>query len=191
MIKAIIFDCFGVLAEDGWLPLKRKYIGNNQALAQQISDLGKQNEHGFIDNTSFTKQAAELMGISEALLREATGKRVPNEELFDFIKSKLKPHYKIGLMSNANYDVLHQLFTQNQANCFDAAVTSFEVKLIKPDERMYELVSQRLGIEPGECLFVDDQERNCVAAEQVGMESVLYQNNQQFTEQIKQKLGLT
>ena len=38
--KAIIFDCFGVLAEDGWLPFKRKYIGDNLELMQTISDLG-------------------------------------------------------------------------------------------------------------------------------------------------------
>lgn len=184
MIKAIVFDCFGVLAEDAWLPFKRKYIGDDTELANQVGDLGKQNEYGLITTDEYFAQTSELIGVDQALLREVLGRRVPNQELFEYIRTELKPKYKIGLLSNANYDVTKDLFTPEQASMFDATVMSFECKLIKPDERMFQLMADRLDVEPEECLFIDDVERYCVAAEEFGMRSVLYQS----VEQIQQTL---
>lgn len=176
MIKAIIFDCFGVLAEDGWLPFKRKHIGGNVELAQAVADLGKQNEYGMLSSAEFTAQAAELMGVPPAELVAALGKQVPNQELFEFINTELKPKYKIGLLTNANYDVLRQLFTPEQAGVFDATAMSFETRLIKPDKRMFQVIADRLGVLPEECVFIDDVERYCIAAEQYGMVSILYES---------------
>jgi len=190
MIKAIIFDCFGVLAEDGWMPLKRKYVGDNTRLAQEISDLGKQNEYGFIDNEVHLKKMAKLMNIDTYTLREALGKRVPNTELFEFINKELRGNYKIGLLSNANYDVVNDLFTKEQAAIFDASVMSYESRLIKPDKRMFELMSERLGVKLGECIFIDDQERYCVAAESYGMQAHYYKNPDELKEYLKRLLGL-
>lgn len=179
MIKAIIFDCFGVLAEDGWLPFKRKYIGENAELAQAISDLGKQNEYGMVTNDEYFRQVADLIGVDEETLKQAVNRRVPNEELFDFIKKELKTKYKIGLLSNANYDVVHELFTPEQAALFDASVMSYESKLIKPDRRMFDLISVRIGVPLEECVFIDDVERYCVAAEEFGMMTILYESPMQ------------
>ena len=185
MIKAIIFDCFGVLAEDGWLPFKRKYIGENIELAQTISDLGKQNDYGMVTNDEYFEKVAKLIGVEANLLRDAVGKRVPNEELFEYIKKELKPRYRIGLLSNANYDVVQDLFTSEQAGLFDASVMSFESKLVKPNPRMFQLMADRLGVRWDECIFIDDVERYCVAAEVLGIKSILYLS----LEQLKQDLN--
>lgn len=190
MIKAIIFDCFGVLAEDGWMPLKRKYIGNNTKLAEEIADLGRQNEYGIIDNEIHLHKMAQAIGINAEELRIALGMRVPNEELFDYIAKELKPKYKIGLMTNANFNVLKELFTGEQANVFDAYVMSFESRLIKPDERMFALMAERLGIEMSDCVFVDDQERYCTAASELGMKSIWYKSFEQFIPELTAQLAV-
>ena len=184
VIKAIIFDCFGVLAEDGWLPIKRKYIGNNSKLAQEVADLGMQNEYGMIDNETHLHKMAEIMSIDTEELRTALGKRVPNLELLEYIEAVLKPHYKIGLLSNANFNVLTDLFTKEQASIFDASVMSYESRLIKPDKRMFELTASRLEVELNECVFIDDVERYSFAAESYGMDAVLYQNPHQCMDEI-------
>lgn len=185
MIKAIIFDCFGVLAEDGWQPFKRKYIGDNEELALAVADLGKQSDYGFIDYSSHLEQVAELIGVSIGELSSALGRKVPNEELFEYIKTELKPKYKIGMMSNANYDVLNQLFTPDQAELFDASVMSFESKMVKPDRRMFELMASRLGVDMEECVFIDDIERYCVAAEQYGMKTIFHIDNDSTIKALK------
>ncbi len=189
MIKAIIFDCFGVLAEDGWLPFKRKYIGDNEELAGQISDLGKQNEFGIISNDEYFKTAAVLLSTEEHLLKDAVGRRVPNPELFDLIQNKLKPKYKIGLLSNANYDVVQDLFTPEQSALFDASVLSFEAQLVKPDPRMYKLITERLHVEPADCVFIDDLPRYAEAAEDVGMIGLTYQSPKQLQQDLLQLLS--
>lgn len=188
MVRAIIFDCFGVLAEDAWLPFKRKYIGEDKDLADQVGDLGKQNEYGLISNDEYFTQTAQLIGVDQALLREVLGRKIPNEELFAYILSELKPKFKIGLLSNANYDVTKELFTSEQAGMFDATVMSFECRLIKPDERMFQLAADRLGVLPEECIFIDDVERYCVAAEAFGMRSIVYEGIDQIKIALEKQL---
>lgn len=187
MIKAVIFDCFGVLAEDGWLPFKRTYIGSNTVLAQQVADLGKQNEFGIISNEDYFRATAELIGVEQQLLKDAVGRRVPNTELFEYIAT-LKPAYKIGLLSNANYDVTAKLFAPSQAVCFDASVLSYESHLVKPDPRMYELIAARLGVEPDECVFIDDQDRYAEASEDVGMVGIVYASPAELIQRLSQIL---
>ncbi len=189
MIRAIVFDCYGVLAEDGWLPFKRKYIGNDKERAQALADLGKQNDYGMITNNEYFAQAAAVAGVDEQLLRDAVGRRVPNTELFEFIKNELKPKYKIGLLSNANYNVMRELFTPEQAELFDASVLSYESKMVKPDPRMFRLMADRLGVQPEECIFIDDVERYCVAADEVGIRSVVYVSPQQAVQELSAILG--
>ncbi len=186
MICAVIFDCFGVLAEDGWLPFKRKYVGQNKRLAREIADLGKQNEHGMIDNRTMAESVARLLGVPTERFLSATGKRVPNEELLEYIATELKPDYKIGLMSNANYDVVHKLFTPAQARLFDASVLSYESKMVKPNPNMYKLIAERLEVEAAECVFIDDQERYAEAAASEGMKALVYDGN---LDRMRRRLG--
>ncbi|GAA3843840.1 HAD-IA family hydrolase [Saccharothrix violaceirubra] len=55
---------------------------------------------------------------------------------------------------------------------FDTVVTSGEVGIAKPDRRIYSLVAGRLGLELGECVFVDDVPMNVWAAVDAGMVGV-------------------
>ncbi len=190
MIKAIIFDCFGVLAEDGWTPFKRKYIIHDSKLAKEVADLGKRTDKGMLDHEEMISEVAELAHVDPAILREAVGKKIPNEELFQYIKKELKPKYKIGLMSNANYDVVSELFTYDQASLFDATVMSFESRMVKPDPRMYKLMAERLGSELKESVFIDDQERYCMAAEEIGMSSILYTSPEQLKTELSDILKI-
>lgn len=180
MIKAVIFDCFGVLAEDGWLPFKRKYLAHDPELTDAVRYLGKQVDMGSRTNDVFLQETARLTGVPVDEVRRALSRRVPNEALFAYIAQALKPRYKIGLLSNASYDVLSELFTPEQAALFDASVLSYEVGLTKPDPRMFALAAERLGVSLNDCLLIDDVERYAVAAEEAGMRSLVYTDFAQF-----------
>ena len=65
-ITAIIFDCFGVLVSEGWLPFKRKHFGDNPDKFQEAGDIQKRADAGLMDHGEFTKMVAELAGISAA-----------------------------------------------------------------------------------------------------------------------------
>jgi epoxide hydrolase-like predicted phosphatase len=52
---------------------------------------------------------------------------------------------------------------------FDVVVISGEVGLRKPDPAIYQLTAERLGLPPGECVFVDDLAANVRGAAASGM----------------------
>ncbi|WP_410790713.1 HAD family hydrolase [Kribbella sp. C-35] len=57
---------------------------------------------------------------------------------------------------------------------FDDIVISGEVGLRKPEPEIFQLAAQRLGLEPAECVFVDDLQLNVDGAREVGMTAILH-----------------
>ncbi|RYG90310.1 HAD family hydrolase [Loktanella sp. IMCC34160] len=55
---------------------------------------------------------------------------------------------------------------------FDAIVDATYTGILKPDPRAYGLVTDALGVAPGDCVFVDDQLKNIRGAEAAGMTAV-------------------
>lgn len=51
---------------------------------------------------------------------------------------------------------------------------SGDVKLIKPDVRIYELHAETFGLEPSKTLFIDDSPANVDGAKRAGWQAVLY-----------------
>lgn len=49
-----------------------------------------------------------------------------------------------------------------------------DLKIQKPDARIFQLTLERLGCEANDCLYVDDREGNLVAARKVGMNTILF-----------------
>lgn len=56
----------------------------------------------------------------------------------------------------------------------DVVVDGSVEHVLKPDPRIYRLAVERLGVEPADCLFVDDQPANVAGAEAVGMATVWF-----------------
>jgi epoxide hydrolase-like predicted phosphatase len=55
---------------------------------------------------------------------------------------------------------------------FEIVVDSSDVRMRKPDRRIYRLTCERLGVEPKDSVFVDDNADNIAAARALGMETV-------------------
>jgi epoxide hydrolase-like predicted phosphatase len=58
------------------------------------------------------------------------------------------------------------------AELFDAIVISGEVGMRKPAQRMYELGAERIGVDPGACVYVDDLPFNLKPARELGMATI-------------------
>jgi epoxide hydrolase-like predicted phosphatase len=106
-------------------------------------------------------------------------------ELVQFIQS-LRPRYKIGILSNAWSDARFFHNTKFNMNTWvDAAVYSAEVKLLKPDPRIYQILLDQLGLPANECVFVDDKPVNIDAAQALGMKGILCRETQQTIDDIQ------
>lgn len=176
MIKAIIFDCFGVLTTEGWLAFREEYFAKDPALMQQALELMPKLDAGFIDYPQFIGEVAGMAGVSEGFVRSRLDNNVPNAPLFNYIKAKLKPRYRIGMLSNAGDNWLGEMFSQAQLGLFDAVALSYEMGHLKPAPEAYLTIAERLSVEPSESVLVDDQERHCTGAKDVGMQVVCYKD---------------
>ena len=73
---------------------------------------------------------------------------------------------------------------------FHEIVISGDVGLHKPDPAIFELTCSRLGVEPRECVFVDDLRENCAAAEALGITAILHRGADSTVPEIERLLGL-
>lgn len=171
-MKAIIFDCFGVLTADVWREFAAALPEDQQGVA---SELNRSYDAGFISTGQFVDQITDLTGQSPPSV-EQSPLPVKNLDLLKYI-DLLRQDYKIGMLSNIASDwITDNFLTSDEQALFDDMIFSHHVRLIKPDLAIFELAATRLGVEPEDCLMVDDLERNCDGARRAGMTAVLYEN---------------
>lgn len=175
--KAVIFDCFGVLVREGWFAFLDEYFSHDTGKLQQAIDGMSRMGSGLIDHDDFIAQVAELAGISYQQTEDILTENPPDEKLFKYIETELKPKYKLAILSNAGADRTVALFGEERAGLFDEVVLSYQFGTVKPDPAIYRITAEKLGVEPSECLFIDDQQRYCEAAENVGMQAVHHDND--------------
>lgn len=181
MIKAIIFDCFGVLAGPGFRNIYRYAGGDPQKDWDFIDEMLYLANTASISREEFELRLAEKLDISvDTFIRVTDQYEVPHLDLFDFIRNQLKPRYKLGVLSNANKDTLVRKIPPDLLGLFDYVAESGQIGLIKPQPEAYRFVSDKLGVTTEECLFTDDQERYVSGAREVGMQGIVYSNLEQF-----------
>lgn len=191
MIRAIIFDCFGVLATDGWLPYAEKYFGHDPDLRQKARELNRSCDLGELTYEDFIHAVAQMAGASDEFAREKIDDNEPNEPLFDYIKTSLKPRYKLGMLSNAGANWLGEIFESEQVALFDVVALSYATGFVKPQRQAYHAIARQLGAEPAECIFIDDQLRYVEAARGVGMQAISYQDFAQMKRELEKLLADT
>jgi putative hydrolase of the HAD superfamily len=87
----------------------------------------------------------------------------------------LRGDYKVSILSNADASLRQRLEHEiGIEHLFDDIVCSAEVGMAKPEPGVFDLACRRLGLAPGECVFVDDYEVNVKAAQDLGMQGVLF-----------------
>lgn len=185
MIKAVIFDCFGVLMLDA----RTSYIEQHPEVAAELTELDKQADAGMIDRQDQINGYSQLTGegyeqIEDYLLKE----HQPNAQLVDLIK-ELKERYAIGMISNLGRSWYDALVAKEIQMLFDTTVISGEVGMVKPYPEIYKLTCERMGIRPQEAVFIDDIADNCEGARAVGMEAIHYTGFAKMEQELQQILG--
>lgn len=56
----------------------------------------------------------------------------------------------------------------------DGGIMSHQVLMIKPDPEIYKMLIKRYGLDPQECIFIDDTEKNVEVAESLGMTGIVF-----------------
>ncbi|MBI4098068.1 MAG: HAD family phosphatase [Candidatus Levybacteria bacterium] len=182
-IKAIIFDCFGVIYPIASVELYNlDKVENGNKL---LDELNRQIDLGEISSETFHKRIEERVGVPAEKLKEKKNKyMIPSRELVELIK-QLKRKYKIGLLSNTGDGELDVLDRDGIKSLFDVITASYIVKILKPDQRIYLKCAEEIGVNPRECLFIDDNQDNIEGARKTGMETIQYKNLSQLKNDLK------
>ncbi|MCU0949056.1 MAG: HAD-IA family hydrolase [Porphyrobacter sp.] len=83
-------------------------------------------------------------------------------------------------------DAYEQVFAR-----FEHVIESSKAGVRKPDPRIYLMMCEHLGLEPGSCIYLDDLGINCKPAAQLGMAAIKVTSGEQALAELGELLGLT
>ena len=82
--------------------------------------------------------------------------------------------YSLYLLSNASM-MQHEYWPRfPMSTMFDGKLISCDTGVVKPNPEIYMRFTEKFGLKPDECLFIDDQPSNVAAAIQCGWSGIVF-----------------
>jgi epoxide hydrolase-like predicted phosphatase len=189
VIRAIIFDCFGVLTTDTW----RAFVDSlpDDVDVQKARDANKAYDAGLINREEFLSQVRDVTGREPKQVEDFLDKEVAkNTALLDYIRELRARGLLIGMLSNIASDWITRSFlTAEEQELFDEMIFSYEVGMTKPDPRIFMLACERLRVGPHEAVMVDDIATYCDAATTEGLQAIVYEDLSQLKHELEHILS--
>lgn len=194
----IIFDFGGVLMD--WDPfyLYRKILGEDRpAMDRFLKEVdfytwNLENDRGrpFATGTAelsarFPKYRDLIRAYDERFPETLSGAIQPVVEILRKLKVAGYPLYGLSNWSAEKFALVRPQYPFFE--WFDDMVISGEVRLLKPERAIFELLLERIGRPAGECLFIDDHSPNITAAKELGFQTIHFQNPQQLEAELHRK----
>lgn len=183
MIKNIIFDMGGVLID--YNPEKTLYgIFDKETADILLREIFRNQLWSDKDRGIITPE--EIMKIKKNSIPAETFEKVsemvdnfypympPFEQMYDFIKGLKENGYGIYLLSNASSDFHVRREGIPALSLFDGVLISADYKLLKPEKEIYEALYEKFDLNPEECFFIDDVQKNIDGARATGMDGHCY-----------------
>lgn len=199
MIKWVISDLGNVLIRFDnnifykhiaeFTPFTADEIGRR---AQTHLDLGRVFESGKISVDEFFLRAARILQArisQEEFLRiysDIFALDMPVVELLQ----KLGLNYKLMILSNtdeARFGFIKNTFPQ--IHFFHKFMLSYQLGYVKPQPQIFQAALAQAGLQPSECVFIDDLSENVTTAAELGIRSILFRDRSQLENELRE-LGL-
>lgn len=175
MLRAIIFDCFGVLYPSGSNSFYDNHKESFKNGSRILDEVNLKIDLGEITRQQYFAALAAATGIPASQVeQEYRGdEHEPDNNLVELIK-RLKSRYKIGLLSNTSEEEISMIYHHGIDKLFDVLTLSYQVKAVKPDPTIFRVCLEALDVEPHEALFIDDSQTHVMAAEKIGIRGLPY-----------------
>jgi epoxide hydrolase-like predicted phosphatase len=188
-VKAIIFDWGGVLCEETALGLisyfSKALKVAPEPLVRAFRPFLPAFQRGEISEDALWQGMAAALKIERPYNQSLWGEAlraiyVPKQEMFDLAARLKEKGYAVGLLSNAEMAAMAFFYEQGYT-MFDAAVFSCAEGTRKPEQKIYEIALERLGVKPHEAIFIDDRADFIAGAQQLGIQTILFKGLEQVT----------
>ena len=183
-----IFDLGGVVID--WNPryLYRKLLNGDETAMEHFlaavctSSWNEQQDAGrsFADGCGSLKRLhpgkAELIDAWFHRYEEMLGGEIPGTvDILRELRSRSVPIYALSNWSVETFPI-----AVNRFEClrwFKGVLLSGEVKVLKPDRRIFEIFLDTFRIEPSRAIYIDDRFENVEAAIELGMRGVVFRDS--------------
>lgn len=196
--RALIFDFGGVLVD--WNPryLYSKFFDGDEGGLQRFldeirfaewnlqQDKGRPFAEGVAELSGRFPEYAELIQAYDQRWEESiSGPIQPTVEILDELRGAGYPLYGLSNWSGEKFKLVRQNY--EFFDWFEDILVSGEVKLVKPDERIFNLMLERIKHPAEECLLVDDSAANIQAAASLGFQTIHFRSPEQLRGELVQR----
>jgi epoxide hydrolase-like predicted phosphatase len=182
-----LFDSFRAFCESEGL--EPEAVGRRFREDRACRDLLIGLETGALPEEQFEPQFAAALGVTApGLIERLFAGSSPDPAMLNAVLGARRAGVRTGLISNSwgtrRYD------RAKLAELFDGVVISGEVGMRKPAPEMYTLGAERIGLQPEQCVFVDDLAFNLKPAAALGMATVHHLTAEQTVPELERLLGV-
>jgi putative hydrolase of the HAD superfamily len=182
MITTIIFD----LAEVYLYGMKNVERRIEKFLGKKIKnaiDEGEDVNQFFLGKITEEELWQRIIEEHHFIIDIATLKRLIRENMTEvkgtrsIIETLRKNGYTLGLLSVHGREWIEYCEKQfDYHKLFHSVTYSFEVGVRKPSPKAFQLILEKLKVEPAECLFIDDSMINIEAAKNLGIKTIQFKD---------------
>jgi 2-haloacid dehalogenase len=184
---AVVFDLGGVLID--WNPryLYRQLFPGDEAAMESFlaeittqdwnlqQDAGRPWAEAVESLTREHPEQAELIAAYRDRWAETLGEAIqPTVDVLDELRRSGVRLFALSNWSAETFPVARPRYPFLE--WFEGIVISGEVGITKPDHRLYRLLLDRYGLDPATTVFIDDNEANVLAAEELGIIAIRFED---------------
>ncbi len=181
-IKNIVFDFGGVLVD--WNPryLFGKLFDKEEEMEYFLAEICNDEWNVQQDAGRSLTEATRILQNRHPEYKEMIGRYYDdwevmlndeikeNSKLIEVLKRKEYRLYGLTNWSGETFPIAYNRYHFFKE--FDGIVVSGEEKLVKPDKRIFQLLLDRYGIDAADSLFIDDNIKNTLVAEEFGFKTI-------------------
>jgi len=194
MIKNIIFDIGNTLLSFDPMEYLKKEFSDKAVINTLYETIFKSPEWLSLDKGTVTMEEAVMIFSSrQPSLKEQIKyvmenwnlMLIPMEEsikLLNYLKSSGCSIYLLSNFHKKAFDSIYNKYSFIKEA--DGMVISCYVKLMKPEKEIYELLLEKYSLEPGQCVFIDDFNKNVEAARELGIHGICFRDTKSVYEYV-------
>lgn len=186
MIKNVIFDIGNTLLSFDELSFLTSRYSNKAVVEALRKTMFQSPEWNMLDcgilsisealQIFYSKQPQLKQEISDTM-RDWLGSLVPINESIKLLRELKSKNYKIYFLSNFYEEGFYYMKNKFPIlNESDGYLISYQVKLMKPNIKIYKMFLEKFDLKPKECFFLDDLEENLEGARKVGIQGMVFED---------------
>lgn len=187
MYKNIIFDLGGVVVD--YAP--REFLVDhflNEKVENELFDITFGSaEWLLLDSGEISREEGNALMLEKgaaigrtfevkAILSDWMDMLRTKDNTVQLMKRLKQNGYRLFCLSNISQDALDLMRERKFWKLFNGGIASCEVNLTKPDPAIFKMLLKQYGLAPQECIFIDDNRENVIAAKNCGITSTQFHN---------------